>query len=324
MFCLCIGLLALPSMVEAYAYAYRRLVLKKDGKIVKVVDLVSDAHSPEKSGKLAQGPIDKALYTTLKKMALNKDREPFEIFGESSAALISCLSESCFLMQGGMWLNLHKLHAMLNQENSKPEKTDSFLRRLLQYIGILKVQQRKSVYTHADNHRYHGASFEDKANLISETKDFVVRKNLVEQSILHYKNKLDAQSYEIVDKLWRNFKHSLACYLASGRLRCFRDDKIIKAYERHFSRSGSAILCRAMDFEVLLKILNSEYKHNIVLAGGAHCYQLAQWLIDEFGFNLTQSCGFQDCLLVTLPQILPRSFLNILESDPFEQNSAEA
>jgi len=75
---LCSMIIALgaPSLLEAYPYAYRRLVLKQDGKVEKVVELISDLPIPEIS---FTNPKKFNLVSTLQNMFSEISRSSLEL-----------------------------------------------------------------------------------------------------------------------------------------------------------------------------------------------------------------------------------------------------
>lgn len=74
-FCSIILALSIPSILEAYPYAYRRLVLERDGKVEKVVELISDLPIPEIA---MANPKKFNLHTTLQNMFGKISRSSFE------------------------------------------------------------------------------------------------------------------------------------------------------------------------------------------------------------------------------------------------------
>lgn len=77
----------MPAAINAYPTAYHRYVLKEKGKIVKVVDLISDFHIPENFNDPRNlGSSEKALLSTLQKMGRRKNGEKIEFFGETSTS----------------------------------------------------------------------------------------------------------------------------------------------------------------------------------------------------------------------------------------------
>src|SRR5438128_2733764 len=108
--------IAAQSAIEAYPYAYQRLILKKNGKIVKIVDLIGDTHIPEIANKpRLLGPSEKTLLATFQKISTRTGKGKIELLGESRPENIKYFQ---YLKQwhstSGLWLILHKLHARYN------------------------------------------------------------------------------------------------------------------------------------------------------------------------------------------------------------------
>jgi hypothetical protein len=96
----------LHSYIEAFPIAYRRLVLKKNGKTVKVIDLVCDVHIPEQDTKPNDlGESEKALLATLRKMGNRKSGQMVEVFGETSPDLLASNFPKDFINKPLYWLN---------------------------------------------------------------------------------------------------------------------------------------------------------------------------------------------------------------------------
>jgi hypothetical protein len=74
---LCSMIIALgsPSLLEAYPYAYRRLELKQNEKVEKIVELISDLPIPEVA---MANPKKFNLHTTLQNMFGKISRSSFE------------------------------------------------------------------------------------------------------------------------------------------------------------------------------------------------------------------------------------------------------
>lgn len=330
---------AVQSTIEAFPAAYRRLVLKKNGKIVKVIDLVSDYHVPEQGTKPNDlGESEKALVATLKKMGNRTAGQTVEVFGETSPDLLARQFPKDFIdkplqrLSDRLFSNpntgLLKIAGNLYQEfNSDyehkyfppiPVSLTPILYGLLtkeqdprlfalKYLGtfacayagwqalkgvhhlVSKPKNKKIIYSHGDCYR---RNIWDKMDPLGfqklksslgfgqKTIDKPISEKLltnldrtIQKDLTKLKRKINPAEYATLQRIWSTSKQTI----------------------REESKNGATVpLSSAMDFELLMKIFNSESNHNIICAGANHCQEVSDHLVKHFNFTLIQSTGNDD------------------------------
>lgn len=290
-FFILITVISLTSFdLKAYPYAYQRLILRHNNKIVKIVDLISDIHLPAqlKDEHLAHHELEKNIIQRLKDIFTTSGMGPTE------QALIKAL-EKIGSLKNGIRIE------MIGESSSEydlPEFTDQTPFALM-YIGDNFHKHydisanKRLIYTHGDCYR---------AILLQETEistsesveddDFDVEekiaelyqhfstpvnkkyckqlRSLIKNDVAELKQKLDRETYKKIKNIAHQFLKN-----EFPKIQTIIDSEFL----------------RIMDYELLIKILGSEARHIIVYAGGLHCQNVSRILTHEFNFKIIKSAG---------------------------------
>lgn len=265
--------IVLQSTIEAYPYAYRRLVLKQNGKITKVIDFISDVHLPEKEFDVEQIAAmsenqDIALMPTQLSTSCNLGKteesllEIFEKIGnEKKGEKITMIGESSYITRA-------------------PEgcKRSGFILGVIgeTFYNRFNIEKNKGlIYQDGDCYRnflMENTESKSEIELLATTISPKAIKKLcqtITTDLTTARRTIDQKTYSKIEKIWSEFKL------------CPSKDIVV----------GDNAFLRIADFELLLKILKSNTTHVIVYAGGNHCKIVSEMLVKEFNFVATRSIG---------------------------------
>lgn len=256
--------IAMPMALQAYPYFYRRLILEKDGKIIKIVDLISDHHGLEvPQNPTEMGPSEKSLMEVLRKIGNREDGEIVEMLCESSPeARIICQEP-----QNHFASNLYIL----------PHLTVAF------HDEFHPSKKKKLIFTDADTYR--------KADhTVRITHSLLQQNNAIDQEISLLRDLLDLETFSQMIKLYHAFvTQTLVPYNEIVAKATDMDNSILES--KAYSDLKRAVTTKTMDIEIIINILKSQHRHNIICAGGAHCANVCNLLIEQFNFTLLESVG---------------------------------
>jgi hypothetical protein len=230
-----------PVSIDAYPHVYERWILKKDGKIVKTVDLIGDIHffENEASGELFDdticaipGASERKMRQNLRRIADRKTGPIIEMFGEFSphqrlflqgkeAKGLAMRIKGYCLVDIGMKFN----------EDYNPAK------------------QKRLIYSDADVYRW---TLEIHSDAPYNTCKLSSPDSLLMKDLALLKSKVDRVLYSKIESLWTNFeKDTLNPFCtATGKAKdLFRQLHLFP-----------------MNLELIIKIFGSPYSHNIVRA----------------------------------------------------------
>lgn len=321
-----------PVALEAYPYQFRRLILEKDGKIIKVVDLISDIHvsilhPKKKSSSHVKGlkksehtifnPSERSLLATLRKIAKRPSGETVELFLESSPESRLLFANSRFY----------------NNEWTKP--------LMLCYLGSelyneCKASNTKLICSDADRYRVGlnpcptNPAKEAFAHLFNLKNSTQVQENLAQAQ-----QRSGVETHKKLKALWDDYKENAldpicdfveqkSAELARNTNPANIELTQFKAMEMALSAQygqkfiNDSYMSNPMDHELLHKIFGSTHKHNIIYAGGHHCDFIERKLIDEFNFKLVTEIGMptQDALKQSICAPIAHTAWGFLSENP--------
>lgn len=254
-----------PSMLDAYPCHYRKLVLRKNGRIEKVVHLISDVHVQEEGSQLeGSARIGKSglkFIETLRRIGNRKNGPIVELLFESSP-------------------DKRKYF------NGSPEENFLVLARCPREIcdEFSPLQKKRLIYSDADMYR---SSISDNDSEFDYRKAVSFMKSgTIERKISELKSKADHDTIAKIDRFGQTCKQQMSAFFEQQKAKMK-----FASNEDSDDDDGDDSLCCLMDLELLIKIFNSPYAHNIVYAGGEHCNNLCKELQEQFNFSLVEEKG---------------------------------
>lgn len=285
------------SLMVAYPYAYRRLILKQNGSIIKIVDLISDVHFPENQFdadeiiSYLQSLCDEGISINIRNIncAIGMGENERALIAELQKIGVRCDGESIELI------------AESDVDFHKPEVSAATPLALL-YIGqnfyreYNPHQKRRLVYSDGDSYRRlmakedelstESADREEEPDVLNELTEMSKflnspfdKKSIQELRVL-FNDDLEKLKEKAHPKIYKKVK-KLCNRFVSIELPCAQ-------------RIIDGEFLRIMDYELLIKIFSSEARHVIIYAGGLHCKHVSEILVNKFNFVISRSMGTEN------------------------------
>jgi len=253
-----------PNIVEAYPMCLKRLVLLQDGKIVRSIDLISDIHVPEIPNQPNElGPAEQAMLLALRKKGSSIAGEKIELIGETQDEGME------YYWAPGILCSLRRL-LWLPKEVSTG--MTGILGSLHQEFYPSKYNDKRVIYTSGDCCR--PQLFENE-KCINFDESF----RMIEQDLIDLQ-KTDPRSHAIIQKLW-----------SECELKVLSNTPSYASFPWYSYIKAATVATDIMNFEVLIKIMKSQQKHNVIFVGACHCDRLSKLLVQYFDFMLVKEVG---------------------------------
>jgi hypothetical protein len=292
------------SILNAYPYRFRRLILVKNNTIIRIVDFISEKHFI----------IDEP---SIKQEDLFKDEA--ELFSVTERSLLSILRQ---LANSPTQEKIQLLWEWNDEQLQRPEVMKS---SLLPYGGwqfrkeFNKDQNKKIEFIPTDTYRFNRALFlfliyprvawygQFKHEQFTDAMAFITdilhnRQSNPQKDLERIKN-INPEAYKWLDRLWNDYKELRLMPFYERYIKPLLDENkaiTLQQVKEHSSFEFfkgdfiEMVLPGIMNFELLFTIFKSPVKHIIVYAGGRHCADVVEDLIKYFDFQEVIDVGVAD------------------------------
>ncbi|MDP3889503.1 MAG: ankyrin repeat domain-containing protein [bacterium] len=315
--------------LHGYPYEFRRLIQQENGKITKVVDLISDVHVLIAHPTLANEEDDNFLQENL----LSDERDVFDSASRRLLATLRYMGKKASDPKK-LLIEAYTLKETTPAEIELVRKeylTGRFLRYIrYQYLMEFSPEKKQEIVAESiDTIRKHpgiysfivclyfGKCGPDNKATIGELvtplfNELLKNPRSVAELCLNQAQECPL-IYSKLQKMWELQKQKIMDYKTKYFEQTLQENpsmlvtdfiKTVRSY--HFTYDSHTLL-DLIDFESMVKILSSKEKHVIVYAGGAHCTRVAHYLKKDFNFKPFVHVGLAVTLFAPVDYSFPLS-----------------